>query len=159
MFPTLEEVLALPMTTARALLMAHLPKARKVALTSTDPHTQVGAVLESASFSLLMASNGGVTHDTPERLERPEKYYWMQHAEERVIAHACKSGVATKGGSLIVFGLFPCTTCARLAITAGIRAILAPLPPENAQERWRAESERSLVMLREQGVRVEFYGS
>jgi dCMP deaminase len=55
----------------------------------------------------------------PERLERPEKYHWMVHAEANSVANAARNGVALKGGT-VYSSFLPCADCARLIVQSGV---------------------------------------
>ncbi len=55
----------------------------------------------------------------PERLERPNKYLWIEHAERNAICNAARAGTSTAGCTLYV-ELMPCMDCARAVVQAGI---------------------------------------
>lgn len=100
-----------------------LDDARRAATKSKDT-TKVGALLLSGKTSLLSAFNGipeGV-EDLPERMERPEKYEWVSHAEHNIVCFAARHGIATEGKSILVTH-FPCHKCMDSIIQAGIRTV------------------------------------
>ncbi|MEK7754711.1 MAG: deaminase, partial [Acidobacteriota bacterium] len=55
----------------------------------------------------------------PERLERPTKYLWMEHAERNGIYNAARAGTATQSCTIYV-EIMPCMDCARAIVQAGI---------------------------------------
>ncbi len=46
------------------------------------------------------------------------------HAEQNVIAWAAREGIALKGGTMLTT-LFPCQSCAKLILQAGIKYVIA----------------------------------
>ena len=100
--------------------------ARHAALKSKDS-TQVGAVLVGPDREVrLTAYNGpprGVT-DLPERRDtRPEKYLWVSHAEQNLVAFAAREGIQTKGCTVYVTH-HPCAACAKSLIQAGVSLVV-----------------------------------
>ena len=88
--------------------------------------TQVGAVLVSSENAILGAAFNGPpagVADLPERFERPTKYLYASHAEANLIAFAARNGVSTRGCTVYVTH-YPCATCARLLIQAGIWTVV-----------------------------------
>ena len=61
----------------------------------------------------------GIRDDVPERLERPAKYLWIEHAERNAICNAARAGTATEGCTIYV-EIMPCMDCARAIVQAGI---------------------------------------
>ncbi|MDR1828367.1 MAG: deoxycytidylate deaminase [Methylobacteriaceae bacterium] len=98
--------------------------AATVAKKSKD-ETKVGAVLLDKMYAVRgTAFNGppiGVS-DTPDRFERPRKYLFASHAEQNIIAFAARHGVATDG-CLVAVTHYPCSSCARSLIQAGISEV------------------------------------
>lgn len=88
--------------------------------------TKVGAALiaPDGKTCLLPAFNGppiGVK-DLPERFERPAKYRFCSHGEQNLISFAAKHGIKTDGCHVYVTH-FPCSSCSRTLIQAGIRKV------------------------------------
>lgn len=127
--------------------------ARHAALKSKDS-TQVGAVLVGPDREVrLTAYNGpprGVT-DLPERRDtRPEKYLWVSHAEQNLVAFAAREGIQTKGCTVYVTHC-PCSGCAKSLIQAGIaKVVIGPGTTAMPDDEFRA----SRTMFREAGVEV-----
>jgi len=61
----------------------------------------------------------GIRDDVPERLIRPAKYLWIEHAERNAICNAARAGTATEGCTIFV-EIMPCMDCARAVVQAGI---------------------------------------
>lgn len=120
---------------------------------SKDPSTKVGAVIVHPETRAIvsMGYNGfpkGV-FDDPTLLEnREEKYKRVIHAEANAILAA---GHAARGMHL--YGtLFPCNECAKLIISAGIRKVYTPPPPEGRCNNYDV----SMDMLTRAGVHFYF---
>lgn len=111
---------------------------RVAAMESTDPHTQNGALLRSRQGFVVTAANQlpPIVHTT-ERVERPAKYLYIEHAERHVIYKAARDGIATKGATLYC-PWFACAECARAIILAGITRVVGHARPrELMSERWQ----------------------
>lgn len=136
-----------------------LPDAQAAAGRSKDRSTKVGAVVIDDDMNLRISGyNGfarGIDDDVELRHQRPTKYLWTSHAEENCIAQAARIGVSLKGCTILLTSLFPCSTCARLIIQAGIVRVMAPRT--NVTDRWDEQASVALEMLREAGVEVIYY--
>lgn len=120
---------------------------------SKDPSTKVGCVLVSTDGAILSTGYNGlpmVVNDAPERMERPAKYIWTVHAEAAAVANAARLGAATRGATAFVTHAC-CSSCARLLINAGVRAVVfGPGTTSMPAEEFEAAAE----MFREAGVGV-----
>ena len=65
----------------------------------------------------------GVAANPPERLSRPDKYTWVEHAERNAIYTAARCGISLEGCTMYV-DLMPCVDCARGIIQAGLREVV-----------------------------------
>ena len=94
-----------------------------VAARSKDPNTQIGCVIVGPAHEIRSTGYNsfprGIRDDVPERLERPAKYLWIEHAERNAICNAARAGTATEGCTLYV-EIMPCMDCARAIVQAGI---------------------------------------
>jgi len=100
--------------------------AEHAALKSKDS-TKVGAVLVGPDREVRLTGFNGPPHgvaDLPERRFRPEKYLFSAHAESNLIAFAARAGIPTKGCSVFTTH-FPCASCSRTLIQAGIARVVA----------------------------------
>lgn len=100
--------------------------AHTVAQKSKDPSTKVGCIIvgpdnEPRSFGWNGMSRG--VFDLPERLERPEKYSWIIHAERNAIANAARVGIPLKGCKMYTTHMC-CLNCADDVIQAGIIEVI-----------------------------------
>ena len=138
-------------------------KVYEIARKSKDPRTKIGAVLVKNSHAPLEGFNGipkGVK-DSPERMERPEKYHWMEHAERNVIDMAAKFGISTDGGILYTQGM-PCVDCARPIVNCGIKEVVLHQQWEDVSTKlivgrpWAEHYWRSKTMFDEAGISVRY---
>lgn len=124
---------------------------------SKDRSTKVGAVIVGKGNEVLsLGYNGsprGCAADEDERSERPEKYFWMSHAELNAITNAARVGTPLEGSSLIVTHM-PCMDCARAIVQAGIKAVFCPAPTGEFADRWLSHIERTERLFKECGVEL-----
>lgn len=141
-------------------ILSYLPTAVEMAKVSKDRKKKVSAIVFGPEYEVRSTGvNGfprGVEDNLPERHETPEKFYWTCHAEENVISQAARSGVSLMGCTLLVTGLYPCSTCARMIIQSGIRRVVVPYM-ERPESKWYEQYLRSSRMFEESGVSVHFY--
>lgn len=119
---------------------------------SKDP-TKVGAALVGPEGELRLTGHNGPprgVRDLPERFVRPEKYLFASHAEQNVIAFAAREGIRTHGCTLFVTH-YPCSSCARSIIQAGIKRVYVGPGTTSMPE---AEFEAARQMFLEAGVTV-----
>lgn len=126
---------------------------RHAANFSTDPSTQNGALLVSRMGEVLMAANTMPDIEAkPERLSRPQKYFYIEHAERNVIYAAAKAGVRTEHATLYC-PWFACADCARAIIQAGITRVVGHVVPYlQTPDRWKDSVRAADEMLQEAGV-------
>ena len=105
----------------------YLDICKVVAARSKDPHTQIGCVIAGPAHEIRSTGYNslprGIRDDVPERLERPTKYLWMEHAERNAIYNAARCGTPLEGCTLYV-EIMPCMDCARAIVQAGIRQVV-----------------------------------
>jgi dCMP deaminase len=101
----------------------YLEICRVVGLRSKDPNTQLGCIIVGPAHEIRSTGYNsfprGIRDDVPERLVRPAKYLWIEHAERNAICNAARAGTATEGCTLYV-EIMPCMDCARAIVQAGI---------------------------------------
>lgn len=103
------------------LTMAFLASQR-----SFDPSTKCGCVIVSKAHRILSTGYngpiGGIDdHDVP--LTRPEKYYWMEHAERNALYSYNGSASDIKDGTAYITGK-PCPDCLRGLLQKNIARIV-----------------------------------
>lgn len=121
-----------------------LRKAVVAALFSTNPSTQVGA---------LLSDHGGIVSTGYNFLVTPSDRH-MAHAERACIYNAAKHGIRTDG--LIMYATWACCEdCARAIVLSGISKVvtigkLNRLTPA----RWLEQVDAGLIILRDAGIPV-----
>lgn len=133
-----------------------LPIAKAVAGLSKDPSTKVGAIaLNDDGIVLAVGYNGfprGTNDDRTLYDNRPAKLARVAHAEQNVVAQAAYAGHALKGSTLVLSGLYPCSSCAKSLIQAGVRRIITP--PSLPSSSWYADAEVSKQLFAEAQVEI-----
>ena len=124
---------------------------------SKDRSRQVAAVVVGENKRILSVGyNGfprGCNDEVEERHERPEKYFWTEHAERNAIYNAAAEGVSLKGATFYIKPLFPCVDCARGIIQVGA-ARLVTMKPDFDDPTYGESFRRSAEMMREAGLRI-----
>jgi dCMP deaminase len=136
--------------------------AHNVKLKSKDINTQIGAVIVGKDKEIVSTGYNsfprGIDDKKDERQERPEKYYWFEHAERNAIYNAARIGVSTKGTTMYLSCGVPCSDCARGIINAGIVRIFCEKGGSASRgPKWEESAERSWEMFDEASVKVCFY--
>jgi dCMP deaminase len=105
----------------------YLDICKVVACRSKDPNTQIGCVVVGPNHEIRTTGYNsfprGIRDDVPERLVRPTKYLWIEHAERNAICNAARAGTATEGCTIYV-EIMPCMDCARAVVQAGITEVV-----------------------------------
>ena len=122
----------------------YLPIAEAVAMLSKDG-TKVGAVILGPNYEVRsLGYNGaprGCDADEDHRLERPEKYWWMEHAERNAIYNAARVGTPLAGSTLVCTH-HPCMDCARAIVQAGVKHVVTRQPEYGFLDRWAEDFTR-----------------
>jgi dCMP deaminase len=102
--------------------------AEVIAKRSHDAETKVGAVLINNKSGAIMSTgyNGFVrgAHDDILPNTRPDKYEYILHAEDNLIANAARHGISTENCTLVCT-LSPCKHCMRMLVNCGVTEIVA----------------------------------
>ena len=112
--------------------------AREISQWSKDPSRKVGAVAVSPKGQVLSTGYNGFPRgifDGKEMYEdRTKKYKFIVHAEMNCIYNATYNGVSLDGASMYVWGLPPCSECAKGIIQVGVKQVFwsthSPVPPK-----------------------------
>lgn len=136
--------------------------AEQVKLKSKDQSTQIGAVIVGVDNEVLSTGYNsfprGLTDDVQSRQERPEKYFWFEHAERNAIYNAARVGTPLKGASIYLTSGLPCMDCARGIVNAGIKTVFCKtVCTTTNKEKWEESQRRSVELLNECGVEVIYY--
>jgi dCMP deaminase len=124
---------------------------------SQDHQTQNGALLRSKRGLVVTAANvlPPMVVPTEERMARPNKYKFIEHAERAVIYAAAKAGIPTDG-AVLYCPWFACADCARAIILAGITRVVGHTKPRiQSPERWVESILAADQMFHEAGVEIE----
>lgn len=135
--------------------------AYRVALESPDPSTQCGSVLFDKDLNFVSSGSNTFTkgvESTPERLERPLKYSYVEHAERNSIYAAVQLGAEPH---VMVAPWAACTECARAIVQSGIKVLVRhKQASDRSPERWIESINFADTILRDGGVEIiDFNGS
>lgn len=104
-----------------------MKQAEVVSERSHDAETKVGAILINNESGAVIAQgyNGFVrgANDLTLPRKRPEKYPYMVHAEQNLMANCARHGISMENTTLVIT-LSPCTVCMRLMWQAGITRVV-----------------------------------
>ena len=135
--------------------------AEQVKLKSKDVKTKIGVVLVGKDNEIVSTGYNsfprGINDNVDERQERPEKYFWFEHAERNAIYNAARIGVSTLGTTMYMTCDISCADCARGIISAGITKVVFRRSTKPWNIIWQESSKRSIQMFKESGVVVEYY--
>lgn len=126
-------------------------------LFSKDPHTKVGSIILTNDFSRILTTgiNGfprKLKDDIPERWEKITKLSRVSHSEANSVANAARTGTSLDN-SIIVVTKFPCSTCTKLLIQAGIKKIYT-IAPDYESHTWGNDARISEEMLNELNIEI-----
>lgn len=130
----------------------YLTIAELVAVRSLDPDTKHGCVIVDGNNRVLsIGYNGPISaiDDTQVPLNRPDKYYWMSHAEQNAIMF-CNGQMQN---STVYLTGRPCSTCVRMLIQKGASRIVHSGKPSSCID--EKDLEHSDHMLKLSGVTLE----
>lgn len=136
--------------------------AEQVKLKSKDKHTQIGAVIVGEDNEVLSTGYNsfprGMDDSKEERQERPEKYFWFEHAERNAIYNAARIGVSLKNSTIYLTSGLPCMDCARGIVNSGVKVVWCKrVCTTKNKEKWEESQVKSMQLLNECGVQVFFY--
>lgn len=137
-----------------------LKLAEHYATWSKDESTKVGCVVVGRDKVVVSSGyNGlprGADDNKSERMARPEKYFWFEHAERNAIFNAAKRGTALSGSTLYST-LCPCMDCARAVVQSGIKRVVTPEPDKTKYSQlWDTHFPKTIELFRECGVKLDF---
>lgn len=142
-----------------------LTLARHIAAWSKDSSTQCGCVITGPDNEIRATGYNGLPRgvdlyeDEAIVAQRPEKYFWFEHAERNAIYNAARIGTALDECTAYVTGPV-CADCGRALIQAGIRNIFIPEHHNFGKgwmigERWMDSCRRAKIMCEHAGVNYE----
>lgn len=123
---------------------------------SKDPSTKVGCRIVGKKGLTIrsLGYNGmprGCDDSNSSRIERPEKYWWFEHAERNAIYNAAREGISL-GGSILIVTLFPCMDCARAVVQTGIEEVITM--ETKPDPKWSEHFDRSQALFEETKVKL-----
>ena len=136
--------------------------AEQVKLKSKDQSTQIGAVIVGEDKEVLSTGYNsfprGLDDSLQERQERPEKYFWMEHAERNAIYNAARIGVSLKNSTIYLTSGLPCMDCARGIVNSGVKIVYCKqVCTTKNKDKWEESQQKSLELLGECGIDVIYY--
>ena len=136
--------------------------AEQVKQKSKDQSTQIGAVIVGEDKEVLSTGYNsfprGLDDSLQERQERPEKYFWMEHAERNAIYNAARIGVSLKNSTIYLTSGLPCMDCARGIVNSGVKIVYCKqVCTTKNKDKWEESQQKSLELLGECGVDVIYY--
>ncbi len=135
-----------------------LKMTKLVASKSKDTSTKCGSVIVSPEHKVLSTGYNGLCRGckyTSDRMERPEKYFWFEHAERNAIYNADVS----LNGSTMYCSFLPCMDCARAIVQKCIIKVnCPPLVYDSVvnKEKWLPHHKRTIALFRECGVLLRY---
>ena len=94
---------------------------------------------------------------TPERLERPAKYTYIEHAERNACFSAAKRGFCMDGCTMVMScNPVPCAECARAIVQSGVKRVVGPDMSQTASSKWDTSCSVGEQLLTEAGVILTF---
>ncbi len=121
--------------------------------------TKVGCVIASPDGNVLVTACNDLvqgTERTPERLQRPAKYTWIEHAERNAIYTAAARGIPLQGTTMYI-NWWPCVDCCRAIIQSGVSTIVSSRGPDYECPRWGSQFKAVRELLSESTVEVRVY--
>lgn len=132
-----------------------------VAAKSKDKRSHIGAVVVGEDNEIKSTGYNSfvrrLNDNIPERQEKPEKYYWFEHAERNSIYNATLIGTSLKGCKMYTNGI-PCMNCARGIVQSGIKEVIVDKFWDDGNQGDDLEnSRRTLEMFNETGVKLRYW--
>lgn len=134
-----------------------MQQAERAAMLSKDRRRKVGCVLISASYRFLVKGYNdfpfGLIDDVEARHQKPEKYFWTEHAERNAIYNAARAGIHINHCRAYV-NFFPCVDCTRGLIQVGMIELISYRP--DFESKWGELFRKSAEILEACGIPVTF---
>jgi len=132
-----------------------------VASKSKDESTHIGAVVVGPNNEIKSTGYNsfvrGLNDEIAARQEKPEKYYWFEHAERNAIYNATLMGTSLKGCKIYTNGI-PCMDCARGIVQSGILEVIIDKKWDKKNpDLWKENAKRSIEMFKEVGVLLRYW--
>jgi len=132
--------------------------AYKAAEHSNDDSTQNGAVMLIGDTFITECNHyPEKVKITPERLARPLKYEFIEHAERGIIYKAAKFGLPTDQQTMIV-PWAACSNCARAIVQSGVKKIIVHQEcMDKTPDRWKESIDIAMQIMHESEIEIEYF--
>lgn len=132
-----------------------------MATKSKDESTHIGAVVVGPDNEFRTGGYNsfprGIDDHRPERQERPEKYFWFEHAERNSVYNATLTETSLKGCTMYTNGI-PCMDCARSIVQSGIKEVVVDKAWNDANaDMWEDHAKRTVELFHEAGIKLRFW--
>ena len=131
-----------------------------IAAKSKDRETKVGCIIVNSDNSIVSTGYNslvrGLDDTKVHRLNRPDKYTWIEHADRNAIYNAARIGVSTKGCKTYL-PFYPCVDCARGIVSAGINEVVVGSSTFSARLRDMQEAGRTYETIRDNQIVEEMF--
>jgi dCMP deaminase len=131
----------------------------QLAVSSPDPSTQNGAIIVNKHGVELGSSCNKFTNGvvpTPQMLERPLKYTYMEHAERGAVYDAAQRGLGKLEGATMFSPWAPCAECARAIVQCGIKTLVRHKDAcDRTPASWAESLRTAEAILKLGGVSIE----
>jgi dCMP deaminase len=136
--------------------------AEQVKLKSKDKYTKIGAIIVGEDNEVLSTGYNsfprGLADNVDSRQERPEKYFWFEHAERNAIYNAARVGTPLKNSTIYLTSGLPCMDCARGIVNSGVKKVYCKEEcTTNNKEKWEESQKKSRELLIECGIEIIYY--
>lgn len=137
----------------------YISLAKEISSWSKDPSRKIGAVAVSTKGQVLATGYNGFPRgifDTEERYKnRSIKYTYVVHAEMNCIYNATYNGVSLDSASMYVWGLPPCSECAKGIIQVGIKNVYwSTGADKDIPDIWAISLQTTTEMFAEAGLKI-----
>ena len=124
---------------------------------SPDANTKVGCVIVKNNKILTTSCNNIINGAkiNNERVNRPLKYIWLEHAERNAIYNASRKGISLDKATIYI-NWWPCVDCCRAIIQSGINRIVSEKPPDLDDKRWGEQFKHTFDLFKEAEVRIDY---
>ena len=138
----------------------YLSLAKEVSGWSKDPSRKIGAVAVSDKGQVLATGYNGFprgVEDSAERYENKDtKGKLVVHAEMNCIYNATYNGISLDGSHLYVWGLPPCSECAKGIIQVGIKEVSYSYD-EKVPDKWLKSLDTTVDLFKETNINFNLY--
>lgn len=128
---------------------------------SKDQYTKIGSILFDDNYTVLSTGYNsyprGINDFDDIRQERPEKYFWMEHAERNSIYNAVRTHTDIRNSNMLLTCGIPCADCARAVIQSSVKCIICHKQKDIVQSIWQESCKRAEQMLTEAEIPIIFF--